>query len=114
MALDIEEVRRIATLARLELRPEEEALFVDQLSDIVDTIDQLREFETGETCAREDSPLGNLACREPAAPEADDVAADTLPHQHFLVNAPQIFDGYLVVPRMMDPAGPGNEETEPQ
>ncbi|MCP4661715.1 MAG: Asp-tRNA(Asn)/Glu-tRNA(Gln) amidotransferase subunit GatC [bacterium] len=104
MALGIDEVRRIAALARLELKPAEAALFVEQLSDIVDYVDQLREFETGEPRSREDSLIGNMACTEPAAPEADDTAADTLPHKSFLANAPQVLDGYLVVPRVMDPS----------
>ena len=42
MALNLEEVRKIATLARLRFTPEEEAVFVGQLGRIVDYIDQLQ------------------------------------------------------------------------
>ena len=41
MALTLEEVRRIAALARLRLSPEEELRFVSQLGKIVDYIDHL-------------------------------------------------------------------------
>ncbi len=111
MALGIDEVRSIAALARLALTPAEEVLFGEQLNDIVDYIDQLREFETD---AREDALPGSPTCRESAAPEADDTVAGPLPRKRFLANAPQVLDAYLVVPRIMDPASPGNRETEPR
>src|SRR4029079_2047617 len=44
MALTLEEVRRIAALARLRLSPEEELRFVSQLGKIVDYIDHLAEY----------------------------------------------------------------------
>ena len=41
MKITLEEVRHIAALARLELTAEEEALFADQLSTILEHVDQL-------------------------------------------------------------------------
>ncbi|MGH7805823.1 MAG: Asp-tRNA(Asn)/Glu-tRNA(Gln) amidotransferase subunit GatC, partial [Candidatus Binatia bacterium] len=41
MRISLEQVRHIAELARLELTPEEEALFAEQLSAILDYVDQL-------------------------------------------------------------------------
>jgi aspartyl-tRNA(Asn)/glutamyl-tRNA(Gln) amidotransferase subunit C len=45
MALSLEEVRRIAALARLRLSPEEEVRFVGQLSAILDHVRQLEELD---------------------------------------------------------------------
>lgn len=87
MALTIEEVRKIAALARLRLTPEEEALYVGQLGRIVDYIDQLRRYETAEP---EESAQ--------AAPEAEDRAHECLPRELFLANAPASLDGFLPVP----------------
>jgi aspartyl-tRNA(Asn)/glutamyl-tRNA(Gln) amidotransferase subunit C len=45
MALSLDEVRRIAVLARLRLSPEEEAAFGGQLSAILDHVAQLGELD---------------------------------------------------------------------
>ncbi len=91
MALTIEEVRKIATLARLRFSPEEERVFTEQLGHIVDYIDQLQQYETGgvETA--------------PALPvrEAEDRPHACLPRELFLANAPASALGeFLVVPEV--------------
>ncbi|HYG66697.1 MAG TPA: Asp-tRNA(Asn)/Glu-tRNA(Gln) amidotransferase subunit GatC, partial [Anaeromyxobacteraceae bacterium] len=45
MSLSLDEVRRIADLARLSLSPEEERTFAGQLSSILDYVAQLRELD---------------------------------------------------------------------
>jgi aspartyl-tRNA(Asn)/glutamyl-tRNA(Gln) amidotransferase subunit C len=45
MALSLEEVRRIADLARLRLSAEEERTFAEQLSAILDHVRQLEELD---------------------------------------------------------------------
>ena len=89
MALTIEEVRKIAALARLRFKPEEEAVFVGQLGKIVDYIDQLQRYETG---TEEESAAG--------AREAEDVPRPCLPREQFLANAPAAMDGFLLVPEI--------------
>ncbi|HET9226468.1 MAG TPA: Asp-tRNA(Asn)/Glu-tRNA(Gln) amidotransferase subunit GatC [Thermoanaerobaculia bacterium] len=89
MALTIEEVRKIAALARLRFTPEEEAVFVGQLGKIVDYIDQLQQYETG---TEEETVAG--------APEAEDVPRACLPREQFLANAPAAMDGFLLVPEI--------------
>jgi aspartyl-tRNA(Asn)/glutamyl-tRNA(Gln) amidotransferase subunit C len=77
MSLSLDEVRRIARLARLRLSAEEEAAFAGQLSAILDHVAQLGELDVsgvepmthalaaGEGVAlREDAPL---PCLPPAA-----------------------------------------------
>ncbi|MFP5286572.1 MAG: Asp-tRNA(Asn)/Glu-tRNA(Gln) amidotransferase subunit GatC [Thermoanaerobaculia bacterium] len=89
MALTIEEVRKIAALARLRFTPEEEAVFVGQLGKIVDYIDQLQRYETG----------AETEAGQPAA-EAEDRARECLPREQFLANAPAALDGFLLVPEV--------------
>lgn len=92
MALDRQDVRRIAALAGLDLTPEEEAIFAAQLGTIVEFFDRLGEFV----------PAGDpaLAAVTDGLREADDVAAPCLPRDDFLANAPRCHDGFLVVPRL--------------
>lgn len=89
MALTIEEVRKIAALARLRFTPEEEALFVGQLGKIVDYIDQLQRYESA---SEMESVQG--------APEAEDRERDCIPREQFLANAPAAMDGFLLVPEV--------------
>ena len=97
MALTIEEVRKIAALARLRFQPEEEALFVGQLGKIVDYIDQLQSYETGP--GESTGQPAPEAARE-AAPEAEDRVREGLPREQFLANAPAAMDGFLLVPEV--------------
>lgn len=48
MTLTLEEVEHIADLARLNLSPEEKALFREQLSDILDYFAQLQALDTAD------------------------------------------------------------------
>ena len=89
MALTIEEVRKIAALARLRFTPEEEALFVGQLGKIVDYIDQLQRYESA---SEMEAVQG--------APEAEDRERDCIPREQFLANAPAAMDGFLLVPEV--------------
>lgn len=46
MSIDLDQVKKVALLARLQLTPEEEAQFTGQLSDILDYVDQLNRLDT--------------------------------------------------------------------
>jgi len=98
MALTTEDVRKIASLARLRFSPEEERVFTEQLGHIVDYIDQLQRYETGsgETEAAPASPVR----------EAEDQARPCLPREVFLANAPASALGeFLVVPEVKGGGG---------
>ena len=93
MALTTEEVRKIASLARLRFTPEQETLFAGQLGRIVDYIDQLRSYEGEESAASASPPAPVL--------EAEDVTRPCLPRDLFLANAPASALGeFLVVPEV--------------
>ena len=90
MALSLDQVRRIAQLARLRLTPEEESLFAAQLGEVVDYIDQLARFAPASPPAEGAAPEG--------LPEAADVVVPCLAHEAFLAKAPAAIDGFLLVP----------------
>ena len=89
MALTLDEVRGIATLARLRLSPDEEARFVPQLGRIVEYIGQLASYE-----------LYPAPERSAGSVEAADRVAEPLSRELFLANAPEAMDGFLVVPQV--------------
>lgn len=45
MSLSLDEVRKVAHLARIQLTPEEEEKFAGQLNSILDYVEQLRELD---------------------------------------------------------------------
>jgi aspartyl-tRNA(Asn)/glutamyl-tRNA(Gln) amidotransferase subunit C len=103
MTLTTDNVRKIATLARLRLTPEEESLFAGQLGAIVDYIDQLEQYAPGGEAAV--VPTGDTDRRESheiqtATPEAADEIWPCLPREQFLANAPASLDGFLLVPEI--------------
>jgi len=140
MALTTEEVRKIASLARLRFTAAEEAAIAGQLGKIVDYIDQLQRFEAGPAAATATgagaatpAPAGPPTALTPvdampplppvpkapaiaprAAPEADDLALPCLPRESFLANAPASLDGFLLVPAVkagqVSEAKPGVDE----
>jgi aspartyl-tRNA(Asn)/glutamyl-tRNA(Gln) amidotransferase subunit C len=89
MALTIDEVRRIAALARLRLTPEEEQRFVPQLGRIVEYIDHLREY-----------PAATAPPVTVAAGEREDVIGACLSRALVLGNAPETLDEFVVVPQV--------------
>jgi aspartyl-tRNA(Asn)/glutamyl-tRNA(Gln) amidotransferase subunit C len=86
MALSLDEVRRVAALARLELSPDEERTFAEQLSAILDYVRLLEELDVSdvppmthalaageEVGVREDAVLPSLGAANAvaAAPERE-------------------------------------------
>jgi aspartyl-tRNA(Asn)/glutamyl-tRNA(Gln) amidotransferase subunit C len=89
MALTHEDVRKIATLARLRFTPQEEERFAGQLAAVVDYIDQLQSF-AGEA----------PAAAAQGVRELPDLPHDCLPRERFLANAPASMDAFLLVPEV--------------
>ena len=83
MALTLEEVDHIASLARLRLTDEETSRYCEQLSAILDYIDKLRELDTSQIEPTATVlPLRNVM--------RADQARDSLPREDVLANAPQV------------------------
>jgi aspartyl-tRNA(Asn)/glutamyl-tRNA(Gln) amidotransferase subunit C len=93
--IDLEQVRKVAHLARLELEPDEEEQFTTQLNSILDYVEQLNELDTADvpptTRAIEVSNISR--------PDTLDVFAD---RESLLSNAPDREDDFIKVPKIME------------
>jgi aspartyl-tRNA(Asn)/glutamyl-tRNA(Gln) amidotransferase subunit C len=87
-------VKEIATLARLDLSPEEIEMFVSQFRDILDYVSILNEVDT------EDLPPAYLSSTNKNQPRPDVIEA-SVPTNEFLSNAPQSERGYVKVPAIL-------------
>ena len=97
MALSLDDVRRIATLARLRLTAEEEAAFAHQLSSILDYVEQLNEIDlTGV------EPMTHALASGDAAPLRSDEVRASLPPEKALANAPVREGTCFKVPRIIE------------
>jgi aspartyl-tRNA(Asn)/glutamyl-tRNA(Gln) amidotransferase subunit C len=95
MALTVEEVRHIARLARLQLTTEEERLYTEQLSDILDYASRLGEIDTTDI-----PPTASvLPLRAPLRP---DVVRPCTPRDQILRNAPSDQEGMFRVPPILE------------
>jgi aspartyl-tRNA(Asn)/glutamyl-tRNA(Gln) amidotransferase subunit C len=95
MALSLAEVRRIAALARLELSPEEEGRFAEQLSAILTYVEQLSALDVS------DVPPMTHALAEDALLREDE-ALPSLPPEEALANAPARDGTFFLVPRIIE------------
>jgi len=95
--LSIEEVRRIAALARLTLSPDEERLYAGQLSAILDYVRQLEELDVSGV-----EPMTHaLAAGETPALRADEVR-EGLGAERALAAAPAREGTAFLVPRIIE------------
>lgn len=95
MSLTKDQVQHIATLARLKLADEEFDDVVAKLSSILDFVDQLQAVATDDVVPMA-HPL-NMAqrLRPDAITESDE-------RQRIQENAPEVQDGYYLVPRVLE------------
>jgi len=97
VALSLEEVRRIAALARLRLSPEEERTFAGQLSAILDHVRQLEELDVSAV-----EPMTHaLAAGETPSLRADEVEPGLSP-EVALAAAPAREGTCFKVPRIIE------------
>jgi aspartyl-tRNA(Asn)/glutamyl-tRNA(Gln) amidotransferase subunit C len=93
--IDLEQVRKVALLARLELSAAEEEQFTEQLSGILDYVEQLKELNTDDveptTRAIE---LSNITRTDRLQPFAERAA--------ILDCAPDREDGFFRVPKILN------------
>jgi aspartyl-tRNA(Asn)/glutamyl-tRNA(Gln) amidotransferase subunit C len=93
--LTLAEVRHVATLARLSLTPEEETLYQNQLSAILDAIEQLRALNTDQV-----EPTSHAATVD--VPLREDVLLPCLDPQKALANAPAKVGTSFAVPSILE------------
>lgn len=95
MTLTDDEVRHVALLARLGLSEDERGRLREQLSTILDHINQLNELDLSEVPA-----IAQIIPLEPVLRE--DVARASLPVEQALGSAPRTERGYFKVRAILD------------
>lgn len=94
--IDVEKVRHIAKLSRLELSKEEEVKFSEQLSSILDYVAQLDKVNTEGV-----EPMANITGLKNVFRE-DEVESSGITHEDIAKNAPEFKDGAFVVPGVFE------------
>ena len=95
MALTLEQVRHVATLARLALTPEEEQRFSTQLSAVLDAVAQLQSLDVEAVEPTSHATLAASLLRE-------DVTRPSLPPEKSLANAPAKSGTSFAVPKIIE------------
>ena len=97
MAFAADQIRYVATLARLRLTDEEVARFAAQLDQILGHVDTLKSLKTDDVPPTSHAiPMANVFRRDALAP--------SLPTEAALANAPQREGPFFKVPRVLDDA----------
>jgi aspartyl-tRNA(Asn)/glutamyl-tRNA(Gln) amidotransferase subunit C len=97
MSLSLDEVRRIARLARLRLSAEEEQALAGQLSAILDHVAQLGELDVSGV-----EPMTHALAAGEAAPLREDALLPGLSPEEALANAPARQGTCFKVPRIIE------------
>ena len=93
--LTLEEVSRVAFLARLELSDTEKQRLTGDLNTILDQFARLQELDTEDVTPMSHSLALQNVFRE-------DVVLPSLPRDAAVANAPEKRDGNFIVPQIMD------------
>jgi aspartyl-tRNA(Asn)/glutamyl-tRNA(Gln) amidotransferase subunit C len=93
--LSLEQIKQVASLARLELSEDEQAKLTGQLNDILEQFARLQELDTtGIPPTSHSLDLRNVL--------RDDIARPSLPRDSATLNAPEKRDGNFIVPQIVD------------
>ncbi|MDO6389684.1 Asp-tRNA(Asn)/Glu-tRNA(Gln) amidotransferase subunit GatC [Pontibacter sp. BT731] len=95
MSTDIQTIRKIAHLARLEFNEEKEQEMLQDLNKILNWVDQLRELDTESV-----EPLIHMS--EEVNVMREDLAQNTVSHDEALKNAPKKDSDYFRVPKVLE------------
>ena len=99
MALTPQDVQRIAHLARLELRPDEEAAMLRQLNDFLGIVERMGAVDTGGIEPLY-TPLSALHAVELRL--RDDVVTEGNEREANQRSAPLVEDGLFLVPKVIE------------
>ncbi|NEM98231.1 Asp-tRNA(Asn)/Glu-tRNA(Gln) amidotransferase subunit GatC [Pontibacter burrus] len=95
MSTDIQTIRKLAHLSRLEFSEEKEQEMLGDLNKILNWVDKLRELDTENI-----EPLTHMTAEMNVMRE--DVAKNTITHEEALLNAPKKDSDYFRVPKVLE------------
>lgn len=94
--LSIEQIEHIAKLSKLELTEEEKILYSQQLSSVLDYVEQLLEVDTENV-----EPTANITGLKNVFRE-DKIEESNISYDEINLNAPEFKDGSFVVPGVFE------------
>ncbi|WP_438494996.1 Asp-tRNA(Asn)/Glu-tRNA(Gln) amidotransferase subunit GatC [Paenibacillus sp. IHBB 3054] len=95
MSITVKDVQHVAKLARLQLSPEEEATFTEQMNAILQYAEKLNELDTEHV-----KPTTHVL--QVSNVMRDDVVKESLSQKEALLNAPEDEDGHFKVPAVLE------------
>ena len=95
MSLSLEDIHRIAHLARIEISDAEADGVREKLAGIFGLIDEMQRVDTTGV-----EPMAHA--EDVALPLRDDAVTEPDRHEHFQTGAPQTAHGLYLVPRVID------------
>jgi len=95
MSLDKKDVEKVARLARLQITDEEAQKYGDQLSNIINFVEQLKEVDTDNV-----EPLASVV--DITLRLREDEITDGGMQEDVLANAPESLEGFFVVPKVVE------------
>ncbi|ULO08290.1 Asp-tRNA(Asn)/Glu-tRNA(Gln) amidotransferase subunit GatC [Paenibacillus sp. 19GGS1-52] len=95
MSITTKDVQHVAKLARLQLSPEEEATFTEQMNAILQYAEKLNELDT-------DNVKPTTQVLQVSNVMRDDVVKESLSQEDALLNAPEHEDGHFKVPAVLE------------
>jgi aspartyl-tRNA(Asn)/glutamyl-tRNA(Gln) amidotransferase subunit C len=100
MRVTIEDVEKIARLARLELSGEEKEKYRLQMDEMLDYVEQLNTLDT-------EGVEPTFSVRAAGTGLREDGRTESLPAEEALKNAPARTGGFFRVPKIISKPGPG-------
>lgn len=97
MSLSLEDVKKIAILARLDLTDQELALYREQLSAVLDYADRLNELDIADIQPTTSAVALRNVLRE-------DEVQSSLPMEEVLLNAPQQMNNQFLIQAILEDA----------
>jgi aspartyl-tRNA(Asn)/glutamyl-tRNA(Gln) amidotransferase subunit C len=99
MALNSQDIARIANLARLELQPEESERMLAQINGFFEIVEKMRAVDTAGV-----EPLNHpvAAIRDIALRLREDAASEAIDREANLRNAPAAERGLFLVPKVIE------------
>ncbi|WP_138479731.1 Asp-tRNA(Asn)/Glu-tRNA(Gln) amidotransferase subunit GatC [Dyadobacter bucti] len=95
MKIDQESLKKIANLARLEIKPDEEDALLASMDSVLTWMDQLNEINTEGV-----EPLTHIM--DEVNNWREDVGVNSLTREEALANAPAKNDTYIMVPKVIE------------
>lgn len=95
MKIDKDTLHKLAHLARLELKEEDESSYMEDLNEILTWVEQLNEIDTEGI-----EPITNMSFEVNVFRE--DKIANQLPHDEALKNAPKKDEDFFRVPKFLE------------